>query len=323
MDLIKNKLFIFFTLLLILSNSFLKSEEEEILIQAVADQIQVLTKDLKTLEKAVYQKSDVISSSNLTSTQANGLNEDILTKHLLKLNEIENQFRELTNKFEEVNFKLDKLSSRVTKIQSDNQLRFTDLENLELNTNNKKNKIKKKLPGSSQPADFGANPGYSVSSLPKQQETNSIESAQTVITEEPEKKESLLPDETPEKQYEFAVSFMKIGDYETAEYALKEFIDKNKDHDLAGNAQYWYGETFRIRQLYSDAATAYLDGYQNYPKSKKAPDNLLKLGITMVQLGEKDQGCKMIVGLKKEYPKATKSVLQKALYEQKKFKCNS
>ena len=99
--------------------------------------------------------------------------------------------------------------------------------------------------------------------------------------------------------------------------ALKEFINKNKDHDLAGSAQYWYGETFRIRQLYSDAASAYLDGYQNYPKSKKAPDNLLKLGITMVQLGEKDQGCKMILGLKKEYPKASKSVLQKAQYEQK------
>ena len=65
----------------------------------------------------------------------------------------------------------------------------------------------------------------------------------------------------------------------------------------------------------------YLDGYQNYPKSKKAPDNLLKLGMTMVQLGEKDQGCKMISGLKKEYPKASKSVLQKAQYEQKKFKC--
>mgnify|MGYP003304997606 CR=1 FL=1 len=101
------------------------------------------------------------------------------------------------------------------------------------------------------------------------------------------------------------------------------FIEKNKDHDLAGSAQYWYGETFRIRQLYSDAATAYLDGYQNYPKSKKAPDNLLKLGITMVELGEKDQGCKMISGLKKEYPKASKSVLQKAQYEQKKFKCKS
>ena len=297
--------------------SFLYSEEEEIQIQAVADQIQVLINDIKTLEKAVYQKSDIVSSK---LTKSDGLNEDILTKHLLKLNDLEDQFRELTNKFEEVNFKLDKLSSRVTKIQSDNQLRFSDLEN----SGEKINKAEKKvLPGSSKPQDFGANPGYTVSNLPTKQDINSVESAKTVITEEFEKKESLLPNKPAPDQYEFAVSFMKIGDYETAEFALKEFIDKNKDHELAGNAQYWYGETFRIRQLYSDAATAYLDGYQNYPKSKKAPDNLLKLGMTMVQLGEKDQGCKMISGLKKEYPKASKSVLQKAQYEQKKFKCNS
>ena len=51
-----------------------------------------------------------------------------MTRHLLKLNEIEEQFRLLTNRFEEVNFKLDKLSNRVTKIQSDSQLRFSDLE---------------------------------------------------------------------------------------------------------------------------------------------------------------------------------------------------
>ena len=296
------------------------AEEEEIYLKAISDQIQVITKDLKTLEKAVYQKSDVVSLKSSVTTGSDVLNEDIMTKHLLKLNEIEDQFRELTNKFEEVNFKLDKLSTRVTKIQSDNQLRFSDLENETINTQNKK---KTSLPGSAKPQDFGAAPGYQTSNLPKEQSINSVETAQTVIAEEPEKRESLLPNKPANEQYEFAVSFMKIGDYETAEFALKEFIDKNKDHDLAGSAQYWYGETFRIRQLYSDAATAYLDGYQNYPKSKKAPDNLLKLGITMVQLGEKDQGCKMISGLKKEYPKASKSVLQKAQYEQKKFKCKS
>ena len=297
-----------------------KAEEEEIYLKSISDQIQVITKDLKTLEKAVYQKSDIASSLNQDNIKSDGLNEDILTKHLLKLNEIEDQFRELTNKFEEVNFKLDKLSTRVTKIQSDTQLRFSDLETGSQTIS--KEKVTS-LPGTSKPKDFGANPGYQSSNLPSRQTINSVESAKTVITEEPEKKESLLPEKPPKDQYEFAVSFMKIGDYETAEFALKEFIDKNKDHDLAGSAQYWYGETFRIRQLYSDAATAYLDGYQNYPKSKKAPDNLLKLGITMVQLGEKDQGCKMISGLKKEYPKASKSVLQKAQYEQKKFKCKS
>ena len=317
----KIKLYKFFLVLLpVFLFTTVFAEEEEILLKAVSDQIQVITKDLKTLEKAVYQKSDISTSVKVNSIKSDGLNEDIMTKHLLKLNEIEDQFRELTNKFEEVNFKLDKLSTRVTKIQSDSQLRFSDLES---GTSNAFKENKAVLPGSTKPQDFGAAPAYKTSNLPKEQAINSIESAKTVITEEPEKKESLLPNKPAEEQYEFAVSFMKIGDYETAEFALREFIDKNKDHDLAGSAQYWYGETFRIRQLYSDAATAYLDGYQNYPKSKKAPDNLLKLGITMVQLGEKDQGCKMISGLKKEYPKASKSVLQKAQYEQKKFKCKS
>ena len=307
-------------LLIVLFNFSIKADENK--INAIADQINILSKDLKTLEKAVYKKSDITVSNS-----SNNLNEDVLTKHLLKLNEIEDQFRELTNRFEEINFKLDKLSNRVTKVQSDTQLRFSDLEDQNISGNKKlvKKKSSKtnetKLPGSDKPQDFGAAPAYSTANLPAKQETQSVDTAATVITEQAEKVESLLPNKPAEKQYEFAVSFMKIGDYETAEFALKEFIEKNKDHDLAGNAQYWYGETFRIRQLYSDAATAYLDGYQNYPKSKKAPDNLLKLGITLVQLGEKDQGCSMILGVKKQYPKASKSVLQKAQYEEKKFKC--
>ena len=103
--------------------------------------------------------------------------------------------------------------------------------------------------------------------------------------------------------------------------ALREFVDINPKHKLAGNAQYWYGETFRVRQLYQDAATAYLDGYQKYPKSKKAPVNLLKLGVMLVQIGEKDQGCSMILGVKSQYPEANQSVIQKAEYEKKKFNC--
>ena len=100
-------------------------------------------------------------------------------------------------------------------------------------------------------------------------------------------------------------------------------MDTHPQHQLAGNAQYWYGETFRVRQLYQDAATAYLDGYQKYPKSKKAPVNLLKLGVMLVQIGEKDQGCLMILGVKEQYPKANQSVIQKAEYEKKKFNCET
>ncbi len=313
------KIFIIFTLFF--SNNMAVYAEEEEKINAVVDQLQILTQDLKTLEKAVYKTAEITNTSG--SIAANGLNEDILTRHLLKLNEIEEEFRKLTNRFEEVNFKLDNLSSRVSKIQSDTQLRFSDLETNEVNVkNNKKNKKKAKLPGSEKAQDFGVAPAYSLDPEDKTQATQSVEAKGAVFSETRIPETSLLPNKPPKEQYNFAVSFMKVGDYETAELALREFIDKNKSHELAGSAQYWYGETFRIRQLYSDAATAYLDGYQNYPKSSKAPENLLKLGSTMVELGEKDQGCKMIRGLKKQYPKASQSVLQKAQYEQKRFKCS-
>ena len=322
------KILVFFILLFALSN-FAIAEDEK--INAVADQLQIIAQDLKTLEKAVYKTSDV--NAAVKSIPSNGLNEEILTRHLLKLNEIEEQFRLLTNRFEEVNFKLDKLSNRVTKIQSDSQLRFSDLETgatskiTKSNKAKRKNEIKEKkkqvkLPGTDKPQDLGAAPGYSLDPKETTQATQSVQAQASVFTEERKPETSLLPDKPPKEQYDFALSFMKVGDYETAEVALREFIDKNKTDKLAGNAQYWYGETFRIRQLYSDAATAYLDGYQNYPKSQKAPENLLKLGTTMVQLGEKDQGCKMIKGIKKQYPKASQSVLQKAQYEQKKFKCS-
>ena len=180
----------------------ISAEEDEVYLKAISDQIQVITKDLKTLEKAVYQKSDIVSLKPSSSLSSDGLNEDIMTKHLLKLNDIEDQFRELTNKFEEVNFKLDKLSTRVTKIQSDAQLRFSDLENGSISVTTEKQKT---LPGSTKPQDFGAAPAYQTSNLPKEQSINSVESTQTVIAEEPETRESLLPNKPAEDQYEFAV----------------------------------------------------------------------------------------------------------------------
>ena len=155
-----------------------------------------------------------------------------------------------------------------------------------------------------------------------QQKTTSINPASVVKIEEPQVKE-ILPKKSPEEQYKFATSLIKVGDYDQAELALKEFVKKNPSHKLAGNAQYWYAETFYIRQLYHDAAAAYLDGYQNYPKSTKGPQNLLKLGVTLSELGEKDQGCQMLDGIKKQYPKAKQSVIQKAKYEKKKYKCPS
>ena len=291
----------------------------------ISELLETIQKDLKTLEKAVYSNS---SDNDLNITNSMDQNsEEVLTRHLLKLSEIESQFQELTNKFEEINFKLDKLSNRISKSQADNQLRFQQLENNTVNLNINENdtaKIKSEdqvLPGSSQPQDLGSISYKDTDTGQETQEIQSIETTNTVVTENFISEEKILPDGTPNEQYEFATSFLKVGDYNMAERAFREFVDNNPDHNLAGNAQYWYAETFRIRQLFTDAASAYLEGYQKYPKSQKAPINLLKLGVSLVQIGEKDQGCLMISGVEKEYPKANQSVLQKAKYEEKKFEC--
>jgi tol-pal system protein YbgF len=311
----------------IVSNSFADNHN-------IYETLEIIKNDLKTLERAVYSGSIEIENTPMSSSdlEIDPNSEDVLTRHLLKLSEIEGQFRELTNNFEEINFKLDKLSNRLSKIQADNQVRFQDIETslssgilsdssskLSLKPKIDENKI---LPGSSQPQDLGSISYKDTETSDTSQQIQSVETTATIVTENFQSEDKILPqDVSPEKQYEFATSFLKVGDYSTAERAFREFVLSNTDHELAGSAQYWYAETFRIRQLYTDAASAYLEGYQKYPKGKKAPINLLKLGVSMVQIGEKDQGCKMITGVELQYPNANQSVIQKAKYESKKFEC--
>jgi len=300
----------------------------------IYETLEIIKNDLKTLERAVYSGSIEVKASNNDSSVSNldQNSEDVLTRHLLKLSEVEDQFRELTNKFEEINFKLDKLSTRVSKIQADNQIRFQDIEtnissgNISGVENQLSSKPKtdeqKVLPGSSQPQDLGTISYKDTETNETSQQIQSVDTTASIVTETFQSEEKILPqDLNPVEQYEFATSFLKVGDYSTAERAFREFVLSNPDHELAGSAQYWYAETFRIRQLYTDAASAYLEGYQKYPKGKKAPINLLKLGVSMVQIGEKDQGCKMINGVELQYPNANQSVIQKAKYESKKFEC--
>ena len=80
----------------------------------IYETLEIIKKDLKTLERAVYSGSvEIETVTNTNSTlEIDSNSEDVLTRHLLNLSEIEDQFRQLTNNFEEINFKIDKLSNR-------------------------------------------------------------------------------------------------------------------------------------------------------------------------------------------------------------------
>ena len=92
-------------------------------------------------------------------------------------------------------------------------------------------------------------------------------------------------------------------------------------NELAGNAVYWLGETYYVRKDYARAATYFLDGFQKYPQSRKGPDNLLKLGMTLGELNHKAEACQALNQVAKKYPKAPEKVMQRASAEIKRLSC--
>jgi tol-pal system protein YbgF len=130
-----------------------------------------------------------------------------------------------------------------------------------------------------------------------------------------------LPEGTPKQQYDFAFDFLKRQDYASAEATFREFLKRYPKDPLAGNAQYWLGETHYVRGDYQKAAVEFLNGYQNYPKSNKAPDNLLKLGMAMANIGQTQGACTALGRLSREYADAGDQIRRSAQQERQKLKC--
>ncbi len=317
--LFKNKFLIHLLIFIFFANISFAQQDK---MNELLDKLEKIQKDIQTLEKAVYAKNANLPSDNILLNEA-------LTNQLSKISELEKQIQQMTQKYEENSYQLQQLADKLNKVSNDNQLRLQQLENNKYasdKVSSPKEVIEEKK--ISPPKISNQN----VLNKEEVEETNadeenslkdkSVNTGSVKLKEKPNKAQAkILPKASAAERYKFAMNIMKSGDFEKAEIAFKEFVDAHAKHELAGSAQFWYGETFYIRQLYEDAAVAFLDGYQKYPNSPKAPENLLKLGVTLAELGETEQGCKMISNLKKAYPKIDASILQKSSYEKKRFNC--
>jgi tol-pal system protein YbgF len=114
-----------------------------------------------------------------------------------------------------------------------------------------------------------------------------------------------------QRQYDSAMELLRAGDYPSAERGLDLFLDLNPDHPLASNAAYWRAETLYVRKNYAAAASGFARNYQTYGKeAPKAPDNLLKLGMSLFGLGEADKACLSYAELAQEFPNAPTHIEQ-------------
>jgi tol-pal system protein YbgF len=130
-----------------------------------------------------------------------------------------------------------------------------------------------------------------------------------------------LPAGSASTQYNFAFGLLKQADYSAAEEALKSFIRQHPDDGLAGSAQYWLGETYYARGNYTEAASAFAEGYRRYPKGTKAPDDLLKLGMSLARANQKQNACTAFAQLDHDFPNPGNMIKDRARDEKKKLGC--
>ena len=133
-----------------------------------------------------------------------------------------------------------------------------------------------------------------------------------------------LPDvktKSPEEVYQEGLDAINAGKNEEATDKFTSFLTKFPEHKLAGNAQYWLGESYYGRKDYAKAAVAFAKGYEKYKDGNKGADNILKLGMAMQMLGKKDESCTAFVNLEKEFPKAPQNLKDRAKEKAEELAC--
>jgi len=138
---------------------------------------------------------------------------------------------------------------------------------------------------------------------------------------QPQRLMAALPGDDAHSLNEKGHGALTQNDYAGAEVAFRQLIESYPKDPLAADAQYWIGESFYRRGQYKAAADAFLKGYKKYKSGDKAPETLLKLGMSLAALGQKDAACSTFGELKTKFPKAPETVRDEVKAEQKKARC--
>lgn len=265
----------------------------------------------------------------------------------LRVDNVEQQIRNMTGKLEELSFQLQQLQDQLRRMQEDNEFRFQELEGGKPPSNR----------GSLQPpagagapvttgqVDQGGGQTHVLGTMPQgaapsppqdsgpalsgpidlsalaRGEASSGSGDDMLGPADPSGGADLQGE--PNRDYEEAYNRILQGDYAGAEQMLTGFLSAYPDHELAGNAQYWLGESLFARGRYREAADAFLKSYSEYPNSSKGPDSLLKLGLSLAGLGEQAAACATYGELLTKFPNAPGSVKKRAAVESKVIGCAS
>jgi tol-pal system protein YbgF len=309
-------------------------------VQTLSDKVDRLQQELSDVERQVYNGQVPAGGSATGGDTAAAASQEV------RIQQLETQISNLTGQLEQLSYNLKQLSSRLDKLSQDVDFRLNAVEhgqspsasqpgangqasNEPMTPPPGQPPIQPPLQPPLQPMD--SNAPLKQSQLAPQtlgtltQSQIQANNAQPPVPAPAPTTASAgayqLPGDTVEAQYEYAFNLLRQANYDEAQRALQAFVSQHPTDFLAGNAQYWLGETYYVRGRYQDAAVAFAEGYQKYPNNSKAPDNLLKLGMSLGQIGKKNDACVAFSELNKRFPGAPDSTKERLKQEKHRYGC--
>ncbi len=283
-------------------------------VRVLSNRLDSLERSLQDISRLLYRNdSKINSNSNELAPQGNSGDSPFIqrmTANELRMSELEAEIRKLTGSVERAGNDVNVMRQRIDKLVEDLDFRLKSIETIV-------NKLKAPLKKNN---EFSEN---TLSETEKNYESSKDNSEISKEEASSLKIESILPDLGPEKQYAYARSLLMKLDYQEAELAFKEFIRLNKDHKLSSNAFYWLGEVYYVKKSYAEAAGAFIDSYKLFPLGNKAPDSLLKLGMSLGELGNSSEACESFEELLLKFPEANSRIRRRALQESVRIGCKN
>jgi len=304
--------------------------------QGLSDRLNRLERDLNTLQSQVYRGGGSSSSSSGGGAALSGDTYSMLDQ---RINALEGQLRDLTNQIEKTSYASSQMQSKLERMEKDNDFRFKELEQKvggggggapqtgqapqpgqtqangapALTPPNSANKQGDWNPTMGSPAgNLGQIPA---ADLKKEQQAAAGGNAA------PAAAKGTLPGKTPQEQYDYAFGLLRNSDYDGANNAFQLFVQQHPQDPLAGNAVYWLGQIPYSQGDYDKAAPLFLDAYRKYPKSAKAGESLLKVGLAFSNLNKKKEACVAVLRFLSEFPDASDNLRRQAAQEKSKLGC--
>ncbi|HXZ02740.1 MAG TPA: tol-pal system protein YbgF [Stellaceae bacterium] len=292
-------------------------------LRPLLDRLDRLERDMNLLQRQVYR-----GASPGTAPTAAGADAQSSVNNEVRISQLEDQVRTITGQIEEITNALDQMKRRLETLASDIDQRLAALEHPGAAAGQPPQAQGQPPPqagpralAGGPPKGAGANPAEAPSQAGVLGQLPAAGAAQTAAAPAAAGDAGVLPKGTPQEQYNYAFGLLRQANYPAAEQALRAFLQRYPNDALAGNAQYWLGETYFVRKDYNNAAAVFAEGYEKYPKGGKAAETLLELGMALGQLGQKANACLALARLDRAFPTAPATIKDRAGDAKKRLGC--